>query len=318
MEDIQTSENSENTQPKKGRGQYERGNKKRGSYQKHKAEKKVTVTHFLNTKINFAKQESLPWDDEETNRFPIYVKVIFNKRTHIFRSLIEDLIQDEEEFELLLKDIDYQYTFQREKKFIEYYLTQTYYRYLAHHSDNEKWAIKNYHFDFSLNGYLYKDNEINKSIDYALKFEIYNFANQLITDELEQKEGESNSIDEIDNDNFKIIEETLEIRYRPIVEAVQNSTSNITALELLNFYELRDARFKSIRKKFSSEIWHFNIFYCLFVEDAYQYQVLGATIVDFIEGDFKEHFIFYCKEYKKEIELILADIETLRSRFAFI
>ena len=309
-------------EPKKsGRGQYERSDK-RGSYKKHKIEKKVTVSHFLNTKINFAKSAPMPFDDENSHRYPLYVKVIFNKKTAVFRSLTENTFNGNEDFKNLEYDFVLKDILERERRFIKYYFTNRYSKYLRDNSLDETFAIKNYDDNkmFFKKEY-YHENELDKVIDYTLKMQLYDFAKELTIEKLEREKGKGffNDLDE-DYTNFDLLEQMVYQDYYPIAVSVQHPSNTVKALELLNFYEFRNPRFKEMKERFPSEIWHFNIFYSRFVElkSSYSFQLLGATIIDYLEGDFKSKFLKYSDEYKSEIKKIIVDIDKLTSDILLI
>ena len=301
----QTGNNLIEEPKKSGRGQYERSNK-RGSYKKHKTEKKVTVSHFLNTKIDFAKSDPMPFDDENSHRYPLYVKVIFNKKTTVFRSLTENTFNGDEDFKNYGDDFFLKDVIERERKFIKYYFTNRYSKYLKENLLDETFAVKNYDDNkIAFRKEYYQENELCKVIDYALKMQLYDFAKELIIEKLEQEKGEG-FFDDLDEDyaNIDLLEQMIYQHYYPIAASVQDPSNTVKALELLNFYEVRNPRFKEIKERFPSEIWHFSIFYNRFIEleSSFSYQLLGATIIDYLEGDFKGKFLKYSDEYKSEIK----------------
>jgi hypothetical protein len=317
MENLQVSDNETITSPKKGRGQYER--KARGSYQKHKLEKKITVKHFLNKRIDFNKkmvQKGGFSFDDDTPSYPIYVQVTFNRKTTMLRSATDEICSGDEEFIDLMEDPDYSQLFKRERTFIEYYIQNYFNRHINSFSVFKKKfeddyieleAERTFDLDSVISGFSYDDHMLVKSVEYGLKVELKKFAQEIVINEIKERTGR-NILDE--NDRVELFDK-LDF-YRPIDDSLERPDNNISALELLSFYEMRKAEFKEMRLRFSSEIWHFNIFYgMLYYSGDSLYNELSATILDFQKGDFKSIFLNYFSEEKQKVEKIIADIEIL-------
>lgn len=322
MEALQSIDNNE-TSTKKGRGQYER--KARGGYQKHKTEKKVTVKFYLNKRINF-NSKMIDRSDENYQfppSHPVYIQITFNRKITNIRSATDSVCSNDEEFNELINEELTDNILERERRFIEYYLTNYYKSYLDMHKQNLKEASvddvelfteKTFDLDDAMLGFSYDDYELNKEIEKRLKFELYEFAEELTLKEIQQKTGKM-ELDKSAKEEFKNI---LINYYHAIQYSIELPESNISALELLSFFEMRKPEFKEMRLRFSSEIWHFNIFYGLLCSSfESQYHELGATILDYTEGDFKNVFQSFFSNVKEKVESIFADIDTLLKKDTF-
>lgn len=85
MENLQSSDNEVVNSYKQGRGQYER--KPRGSYQKHKLEKKITIKHSVNKALKpqllngFSEDEYLVLKERIIRGYPVYVRLNLKGQT---------------------------------------------------------------------------------------------------------------------------------------------------------------------------------------------------------------------------------------------
>ncbi|WP_394990108.1 hypothetical protein [Emticicia sp.] len=311
MEALQGIDNKE-TPTKKGRGQYER--KARGGYKKHKLEKKVTVKFYLNKRVNFNKmidksEENYPF----TPWYPVYVQITFNRKMTNIRSATEALCSNDEEFKEMLEEEETKNLFERERKFIEFNLTDYYNHYLAitkknlgntAEEDIELFTENSFDLKDALLGFSYADFAFNKEIDRGLKFELKNFAVELALNEIREQTGreELNEDERAEFNNY----------YHAIQYSIEAPDCNISALELLNFFEMRKPVFQQMRVRFPSEIWHFNIFYGLLRSSGTTpYAELDATILDYTEGDLKAFFLSYFIHTKEKIDKIFIDIDLL-------
>ena len=302
-------------EPKKsGKGSYER--KSRGSYKKHKLDKKITVKHFLNERVNLnkiSKKESEFMDS--TPLHPIYVQIIFMGKNTTIRSAVDEICSSQDCFEELMLDDYYGGLFDREKCFIEYYVKNYYDNYLKSEKDSldkdldddeiEYYTSKVIELKDIMVGFDYYDHEINVKVDRALKAELLSFAKEITLSSLKpclkglSKSDKQEAID-LRMLNFKFINDALEFPEK-----------KISALELLCYYEQMIPTFKEMRDRFSPQIWSFNIYYSDLVDNGdNQYKELGATVIDFLHGDFKQQMCEYFTDDSKIAQNIIKDIES--------
>lgn len=323
MENLQVSDNVASITPRKGRGQYER--KARGSYQKHKLEKKVSVKHYLNKKNSY--QFHPVWDSDKTNedrnRYELYVQITFNRKTTFVRSATKLLLSNED-FINMSSNISLNETINREKNYIQFHfksvytnyssdLKYTYYSQTRHHLGLEKPTAEELEkideeleqesentFDLKdiATHYSYDDFEIHKSVNYALKKVIFDFLEELS-----------------DKENKSIFE-----RYDSIVpslifdfqEGYVRSNYDVKAIELLNYLIPNVPSIINLKEKYSSEIWNFSVYYCLLKTDNnYPYNILGATLYDFIKGDFEKVFLSKFENNDDVSSKIIYDMKNL-------
>ena len=335
MEAIAGKISTEVLEPKKsGRGQYER--KTRGSYQKHKLSKKITVKHFLNKRIDLRKKflKEIGVDTEGMDSlYPIYVQVTFNRKTTTLRSATQETCRDEEELQEYLEDEEDENLGEallRERRFIEYYLQNYYQHHLKHslsyleklknyesfeESDRDSYVNDTFDLDSAMVGFNLEDYELNKMIELALKKEIKDFARTLLINEIKEKSGNDVFAEE-EEDEFKNMMKSDYFSIENLIDMenlIERPENNIGALELLSFYEMKKSEFSKLREIFPSYIWHFNVLYGIMYSKSRLYEVLPPTILDFREGDFKIKFISSFKDVKEKrtAKKIIKDIEKL-------
>lgn len=297
-----TVENTE-TPIKKGRGQYER-KAKRGSYQKHKTEKKIIVKHYLNTRLKGKNEE-----------FPLYVQITFNGKTHNLKSQIpmdftesyfNEIINDP----MIFQHIEYNFLFAREKGLIEYVFQNDYQNHITLFGSIPPNAelIKSYDVNNCFSLYNYNDYLIEKQVNHALKVEILRFVIKKYINKISNVELNTEKISQYVNEN-----------YSEIINSIKISNSSISAIQLLNFYEKKNQEFSELRKNFSSEIWWFDVYMQQFRYNATNsvfYTALETTLLDYIKGSFKEKFLA-CNSNSSESKMILDDIHKFITNDSF-
>lgn len=298
-------------------------------YLKHKFEKKVTVKHYLNKKITVNKTDKKSIEnglffDEPV--FPVYVQITFNRKTTTIKSSTNKYFT-ENEYERSLKNFNIQDLFDRERNFIEFHFQNRYKSYLdfiskqfkhsrehslnLFHSFEDEYNnfIEKVQDDFDINRFIkeysYSSHEIHRYIDSELYEEIIEFKKEIDLQDLKRNKGKSKT-------EFQYSEITLENINQLPLESINWGGVRVSALELLSFLEMRDSRFSELRKRHPSEIWHFTIYYRLLKNnDNNPYEKLPATILDYLDGDFRTFFLSTFKNDKRKAQLILEDIESL-------
>ena len=298
-----TENNVMEVEPKKsGRGQYER--KERGSYQKHKLDRKITVKHYLNTRINFQK------DLTEDPQHPVYVQITFNGKTTLIRSATKELFEDEDLFDEMYENDTFNLNFKREEEFIKYYFLKYYKNFVEIQYEfctpQELIELRN-----SVNiapifkRYSYESNVLNKIVDYALKTELNKLA-----DEFEEG-GMVKSVQlQLEAEDINVHKSSLYDEFGYPVQYTIFENSKISALELLIFLEKVKPEFSQIREKYSSEIWNFNMYYGLFTKQSLKFNILGATFLDVESGLFEQEFRKSYNDHK-DVQNILVDLSKL-------
>ena len=309
MEAIANNPVAEVLEPKKsGRGQYER--QKRGSY-KNVEDKKITVQHYVNTKINLLKTNRLNQFgskiknlNEKTDFInPLYVKVSFNGQMNFFRSKTEIVISTNYSFENAMKDENLSRALEREIHLIGTFIKEN-----SIQEDDVRQSISSYSFDgFGLEAL----------INNALIFEIQEFAKKILPND--DPNGGILSLgsctdNKIVDSYFDIINYAIDV----------NEVSAPSPLEILTFLEMRDKRFSDLKAEFSPYIWQFRC-YCIAPPvhsyphnlDKEGYSYLFPTSLDYKEGKFKKYFIEFNPYHEEEAKLILSDIDKLLERKTF-
>lgn len=303
-------------------------------YLKHKLDKKVTVKHFLNKKIIVNKNDKdfernmLRFDDMPIHGpiYPVYVQITFNRKTTTIKSSTHKNFS-EESFENYINK-NTRNLFEREQNFIEFYFQNRYKSYLdilaeqfkssreqntlnLFHSleDDCSIFIDNVEENFDINRFMkeysYNAHELHKYIDSVLYEEIIEFRNKIWFDDNRKNRNKFRSefqYSEIELENIN--ELPLDIAYWGGIK--------VSALELLSFLEMRDSRYNELRKRYPSEIWHFTIYYrFLKNNDNNPYLKLPATILDYMNGNFKAFFLSAFKHDREKAQMILDDIDYL-------
>lgn len=314
-------------EPKKsGKGNYER--QARGSYTKHKLEKKANVRHFINKNVDTNKG----WENHddpfriEGSLHPLYVQITFNRRTTTIKSAIVESLSIDDYAEIST-NTRLLHLIAREKDFIEYHFQKTYKAYLdslREHYTTMKYpstlaekdeintqatesAENTFEFDNLIKGFSYYNFEIHKLIDIALKCEIIEFAEKLRSKIVKENRKQETIQNELLNLFNKSYTNTL---YQSLHYDDNNYSPN--ALQLLSCLEMRNPEFKELRLMYPSEIWNFEVFYG-FLRNNYNihYCYLGATMVDYLKGDFKDIFLSEFDNDEQKAKLIFKDIEKL-------
>ncbi|MEA5460299.1 hypothetical protein VB796_14685 [Arcicella sp. LKC2W] len=280
--------------------------------------KKVSVKHYLNFKI---KQNLVHVYDGEydaigytnASTFPLYVQITFNRKTTTVRSATR-LFLSEEEFIEKQHDVDFVEITNREIKFITFHIERLYqyslqsfgqeYHLRKEELQRDKRVFDSLIFKYFeeknvINGFVYSDNHIDKYIDSLLYDEILSFIKKI-----EKSDAETSAVSRV---------ELLHSEYiNSFIDILNSTQMRLEPLKLLTFLERRNQKYSVIRSHYSSEIWNFSIYYEILAKDTMcKYSRLGATILDFIDGDFREVFLQKFRFERKTASSILYDIEKL-------
>ena len=140
-----------------------------------------------------------------------------------------------------------------------------------------------------------------------MKKEILDVANSIIIENIQSAKGRNFLID---SDYFEYGFH-LAVHFLPIALIFNE---NISAIEILKFYETKDSRFHKLHEKFSSEIWYFNIYYLQFMNKEFNnHPTIDYTILDFEDGTFQTNFLCYLRmgDNAEMLNAILQDIGIL-------
>ena len=157
-----------------------------------------------------------------------------------------------------------------------------------------------------MNNYSYYNYEINIIVNSLLRLEVIEYAKKILDKEIEKKDIRSKQEEEV----FQIIYEEVFALWHDFYHS--NIEYNFNVVDLLNYLEFRSPIFKDIKNIYTSGIWSFGAYYGFLRHDVdYPYNKLGATILDFIEGDFENVFLSKFNSSKEVALKIMQDLKSL-------
>ena len=313
-------------EPKKtGKGSYER--KARGIYNKHKLEKKISVKHIFEFENRIAKNKG---QQEKLLNGPqiISVQYIFDKKTVKIKSEITNIFTSWDEYfnksndELWIDILNRECLFIRNAlKFLyEQRVSQSEKLYIASHINhtdlNEKNKFINSsvkHFKGLLLSGNYKNflsrNKISQAIDRQLVHEIVKYSLKINIETLKVNENPISKIP------FQEFGDRLREHFPELYSAyicASTCTDEINPLVLIMFLEKKYPVFGTFRTLYSSEIWYFStIYFPLIKRNIKSYHFYPVTMIDYINGDFKDNFINTFLNDRNKVEMIIKDIDKL-------
>ena len=303
-------------EPKKsGRGQYER--KARGSY-KSISEKKITVQHFLNTKINFGKSKKSrrgkaifnPYESYSEPQHPLYLKIAFNGKMNFLRSATTFYCAANKLEEMMNENANLKIALQREIRFVEDYI-------------DKKSKMRNEYFpylqeDDIIKRFNYSDCLIEEMVNFALLLEI-----QQIAKDVFPNVNPNNEIENLWIYEGRDVEITQ--YWGLLYELIDSSSSDypMSALELLNFLNKKDNKFNILKEMYPSDIWSFKCYNHISelspFDDTFDgYNWLPPTLLDYSERNYKEFFLKHNKFRTDDAEKIVIDMEKLLKKGALL
>ena len=298
---------------KSGRGQYER--KARGSYN---LEKKISVKHYLNKKLN----QTPPEYKDSPKTYPVYVQITFLRKTTLRPSNLHGIFT-EEEFTKLFGLQEFLDCLQREVDYIKYALRKSYnstvdsfHKMCEEDSANIEIHTKEYFQELDWGNSMCK-NTISNCVEKGLKAEINEFIEQKIVNEIKLVKGREILIEE----DFDYFMDIINSKYLPIWDSLRYN-KDINALTLLTYFESMDSEFSIIRQRYSLQTWCFNVFYNLFIQSYTEYfRPLDYTEVNLNRwndnGTFEIDFKNFFSKKSVDVSIMLSDIITMGMKGGF-
>lgn len=91
----------------------------------------------------------------------------------------------------------------------------------------------------------------------------------------------------------------------------------ISPLELLTYLTKINPVWNEFRNKYSDEIWTWKVLYQRFKDNNYDFAHLGASVVDFTHGNFRNAFLQSQVSKTSSINKIIKDIESLLNQYYY-
>lgn len=257
-------------------------------YQKHKTEKKISVKHYLHTKVKGDKRE------DNIVYYPVYVRVTFNGETGNLRS-VTGILMSIEEFE---EKHQSELGLLREIKLLEYVIKNDYNIY-------KKYQIL---FDFKLNYLLQRfsfyDYSVSSKITKGLRAIIsgYDLSLDLARVEVDIYNNQLKRVNSDDFSDFKLEIPGAEIDAYPYIDPYLYILAK----------EDDGANYDEVKKLHSNYIWLFSVHFerlCTNFDE--ELDSLPLTIADYESGLFEKYFRIYLKSEPEKCENLLAEIKKL-------
>lgn len=241
--------------------------------------KKITVKHYLNLYIRpYVNDEQ---EEKEPNKWKhaVYVRITFNRITAKIKSAA-NLWCTLNEFENQTKEIEK--ILERESLFLIDFISRAYNE-VKDNKEQDEFNVNELFYDFQ---YFYY--ELDKVIDRLLAEEIKDYLKL-----------EPDSLD------FQVLAQTVAGDY------------SISPLELLRYFETQKLLKPGIKQKFSEVFWTWKILYKQFKLRDAEYGLLGASVLDYAQGDFKKRFVDTLQLDPQRVAVFYQDIDYLLDKYYF-
>jgi len=264
----------------------------------NKTRKKISIRHYLNIYLF-----PTGMDNEGKPRYPLYYRIIFNKQSAKIKSTI-NVSYSLAEFKKISKE--QKELMRREALLLTHIVSDTYCEVMNASNTNLNREDDSTHTAFekqfletnSLEDFAETESErIEKAFDINQIFNFYDFNSYELPVIVEKK-----LLNEMINFAHTIgqFEE---------LEGIFNQTLTVNCYQILQFLKERNSVWKKFEKNYHPMIWFFNIYYFQFKNQSSDYEVIGATIVDFNFLNFKKTFLEFYQDMV--YEELLIDIESL-------
>jgi hypothetical protein len=219
----------------------------------NKTKKKITIQHYLNIYLR-----NVEPDSDQEDKYPLYVRVIFNRQSIKVKSAI-NVAYSKTEFKNL--DLEMKNLIERESLTLTHFVSTNYLETMNYIAESLEYADQSL-YSFSViklfENYSYQNLTIPYLLNKSLIKEIGEFA-------------ELNSLDSYLN-------------------LVLVDTDNLNAFQYFQFLVTRESKWKKFSKSYKNGIWFFAFHYMMFLNENEKYSRLGASIVDLLHLDFRNSF----------------------------
>ncbi len=242
--------------------------------------KKITIKHYLNLYIRPYVTDEQEEKDPTKWKHAVYVRITFNRITAKIKSAT-NLWCTLEEFDNQTEEIAK--LLERESLFLIDYVSRNYTK-----TNNvivqEEFNVNELFHDFEYSLY-----ELDKVVDRLLVKSMVQY--------LELDQGTL---------YFEVLEQAIAGDY------------SIGPLELLTYFELQSSSIEGFKDKFSDMLWTWKVLYQIFKLSNNQYGQLGANVLDYQNGDFKQAFRNTLNLDPDTTLLLYKDIDYLLDTYYFL
>jgi hypothetical protein len=209
----------------------------------NKTKKKISIKHYLNIYL-----QSVSSDSEKEPKYPLYVRVIFNRQSIKVKSAINGAFSKTEFLSLKEDTLE---LLQREALTLTYFINSNFFDTMGHISKSSL-PEKAFNYEFSINklfeNYSYEKLTIPYLLNKALIREIVNFA------------------------SLNSLNSHIGFLFR--------NTESLNAFQFYQYLLSVDSKWKKFEESYNG-IWFFTFHYKIFLNTNSKYASLGASLVDF-------------------------------------